>query len=94
MELEIKMTDPVTTVIPSERTVQGTDLGEPSPRLCPLCARDNECAVANQRDAAQCWCMTATFPPQLLEQNRDSAGQRCICVQCLNAFDITTVPRP
>tara|TARA_R110001592_G_scaffold353626_1_gene652653 strand:+ start:1029 stop:1274 length:246 start_codon:yes stop_codon:yes gene_type:complete len=57
-------------------------------RLCPLCAGDNHCAVASGQDASQCWCMTAQFPPSLLEQTVEYAGKQCICDQCRQLFEM------
>lgn len=56
---------------------------------CPLCGRENTCAVAQGQDPSSCWCIQApTFPPELLERVppplRDVA---CICRECLEAAE-------
>ncbi|MDF2924168.1 MAG: hypothetical protein K0R57_3082 [Paenibacillaceae bacterium] len=55
--------------------------------ICPLCGRENHCAVGAGEDPSGCWCMTAKFPPGLLELVPAPARRRsCICRQCLEAY--------
>ena len=52
--------------------------------LCPLCGRPNGCAaVASGTLAAECWCRSVTFPPELLARvPAAQAGTACICRAC------------
>ena len=58
-----------------------TDL--PSQQQCPLCGENNFCAVSQNAEAKQCWCMDVAIPPELIEQANQRPGQkRCICQAC------------
>lgn len=61
------------------------------PSCCPLCGRDNRCAMEQERSTGlpqgPCWCVTETFDPGLLDRLPEAArGQACICDACLQAF--------
>ncbi|MBN3554569.1 cysteine-rich CWC family protein [Fictibacillus nanhaiensis] len=49
---------------------------------CPLCKRDNACAISNGKNPESCWCMNVQIPSQLLEcaSNRET----CICQTCVD----------
>lgn len=50
---------------------------------CPLCGRNNECAIAAGRPAESCWCMTSNIDPDVLASIPDEAqGKVCICADC------------
>jgi hypothetical protein len=52
-------------------------------RMCPLCGKPNDCAVAAGQDAEACWCMTATMSSSALASIPPEAqGKICICAQC------------
>jgi hypothetical protein len=52
---------------------------------CPLCAGDNDCAIAAGRAAQTCWCMTVDIPAALLETlPEDERGVRCLCSKCVS----------
>lgn len=54
---------------------------------CPLCGRDNGCAVQAGRDPAGCWCMNARFPAGLLERvPPEKRRKSCICQDCLDRY--------
>ncbi len=53
---------------------------EPEARLCPACNGDNRCAVAQGRNADDCWCQSASFQPQQVAAYRGL--QRCLCENC------------
>ncbi|WP_221799826.1 cysteine-rich CWC family protein [Oceanobacter mangrovi] len=53
---------------------------------CPVCQKTNECAVANQREASECWCMSRGFPPELKQQLELIDPERCLCDACLMFF--------
>ncbi len=66
----------------------------PSPALdptrCPLCGNDNRCAMELERETGvaqpPCWCVSATFPPGLLDRMPEAArGQACLCANCVAA---------
>lgn len=51
---------------------------------CPLCGGDNGCApAASGTFETPCWCMTADFPPELLERIAAAdRGRSCLCARC------------
>lgn len=63
--------------------------------ICPLCGKSNNCAMADNANASECWCMQEQFPDKAAVMSRvetytpdttqvDAAfDQRCICVACL-----------
>lgn len=58
---------------------------------CPLCGGDNRCAMEIERATGvpqgPCWCVGATFEPDLLARLPDPArGQACICSACVARF--------
>ncbi len=63
---------------------------EIDPARCPLCGEPNRCAMELERETGQpqgpCWCVGATFSPELLQQVPvASAGEACICARCASA---------
>ncbi|WP_419465876.1 cysteine-rich CWC family protein [Bacillus spongiae] len=48
---------------------------------CPLCNKDNHCAINEGKKAETCWCMKVSISKELLQ----SIGHRnqCICYECL-----------
>ncbi len=56
---------------------------QPDQRLCPLCGRNNHCALANGETGASCWCMDVTLKATALSALPDGErGVRCICPNC------------
>jgi Cysteine-rich CWC len=53
-------------------------------KVCPICNRDNKCAISNGEQFNSCWCMTITIPAELLEKSPDKS--RCICQKCVNEY--------
>jgi hypothetical protein len=54
---------------------------------CPLCGGPNQCALAADPSATQCWCDTEKFPRELLAQIPAKAvGRTCICQKCLTRY--------
>ena len=61
------------------------------PTRCPLCGGDNRCAMELERATGQpqgpCWCVNASFPPDLLARLPEQAeGKACICAACVARF--------
>lgn len=57
------------------------------PARCPLCGELNQCAMEIARLTGQaqetCWCVSATFTPELLATLPQAAQNRvCICEKC------------
>ncbi|NBS82823.1 MAG: hypothetical protein EB017_14055 [Betaproteobacteria bacterium] len=58
------------------------------PTCCPICEQANACAmeVAKSQglaEAESCWCMTASFSPELFANLPESLlGKACICANC------------
>jgi len=51
---------------------------------CVLCGGPNQCALAADPEATQCWCDSVTFDDELLARVPDSAVRKvCICQKCL-----------
>ncbi|MCX2977343.1 hypothetical protein EYC82_08245 [Halieaceae bacterium IMCC11814] len=53
-----------------------------SASTCPLCGKDNQCAIAAGREPATCWCWSANLDPLARERAADTADQQCICAHC------------
>jgi hypothetical protein len=67
------------------------------PGRCPLCGGDNRCAVEVEKATGEtqppCWCVSALFPPDLLERlPTDARGKACICARCLTGFNPNPTP--
>jgi hypothetical protein len=58
------------------------------PKCCPICGQPNDCAMEVAKSqglavAESCWCMTASFSPELLANLPESLlGKACICANC------------
>jgi hypothetical protein len=63
-----------------------TQTGQVDPTRCPLCGQPNACAMAGGCEGANdspCWCVTATFTPELMQRIPVQAqGKACICQTC------------
>ncbi|WP_082096684.1 cysteine-rich CWC family protein [Paenibacillus wulumuqiensis] len=63
---------------------EGKDSAHPiSADQCPLCGRDNGCAITRQLPPESCWCMKVNIPmnvrTRIPEKQRNQA---CICQRC------------
>ena len=63
----------------------------PDPSRCLLCGGDNRCAMEVERETGvpqgPCWCVDASFPPDLLARLPPEAdGKACICAACVAKF--------
>jgi hypothetical protein len=57
---------------------------------CPLCGGPNQCALAADPTATECWCDDKKFPRELLEKIPAKAVRRaCICPKCLERYQAT-----
>ena len=57
------------------------------PAQCPLCGGPNGCGMEQARSTGQppgaCWCMQASFAPELLARVPAAARRlSCICARC------------
>jgi hypothetical protein len=51
------------------------------PARCPLCGRDNACAMVAGR--ATCWCFARRIPAEVLARVPEEArGVACLCARC------------
>jgi hypothetical protein len=51
---------------------------------CAICGEPNQCAVATDPDATECWCESAIFPHNLLERvPQEAVGRVCVCQRCI-----------
>jgi hypothetical protein len=58
-----------------------------SAAICPLCGQPNECAMAADPNASECWCEDLKFPQELLDQVPERALHKaCICRNCYASF--------
>jgi hypothetical protein len=54
-----------------------------TPALCPLCGRNNDCAVLAGRPVEACWCAVVPIPPSLRARiPPERRGKACICRAC------------
>ena len=54
---------------------------------CSLCGEPNQCALAADPGATECWCKTEIFPHGLLERVPENAVRRvCICQRCVENY--------
>jgi hypothetical protein len=61
------------------------------PSRCPLCGGDNRCAMELERATGlpqdPCWCVNASFAPDLLARlPAEAEGKACICAACVARF--------
>lgn len=55
---------------------------------CPICGKNNGCAVVAGTDPYKCWCMTNTVPKQLLTHiPKQLRNQSCICHDCIRNYN-------
>ena len=53
---------------------------------CPLCARPNDCAMANNQTVTTCWCIRTPIPPTVLARvPAAKVNSACVCKQCASA---------
>ncbi|GIU50021.1 MULTISPECIES: cysteine-rich CWC family protein [Shewanella] len=72
---------PVQVFQPNDKAV---DLKEVSESLiCPICFKQNQCAVTAGLSIESCWCLTQSaekkVDPKLLS---DLSGKACVCQDC------------
>ncbi|QPQ29191.1 cysteine-rich CWC family protein [Lysinibacillus sp. JNUCC 51] len=58
-------------------------------KRCPLCGQENHCGVVNGKK--DCWCMTESFPKEILEV---APKDQCICQKCLDTYNKDYSLRP
>ncbi|MFA9492211.1 MAG: cysteine-rich CWC family protein [Anaerolineales bacterium] len=64
-----------------------SDRKETNTAKCPLCGGPNECALAADPNATECWCDSLTIPRELLAQiPEDAVRKTCVCHNCLTQF--------
>ncbi|GAB7127384.1 cysteine-rich CWC family protein [Silvimonas sp. JCM 19000] len=60
---------------------------------CPLCGALNQCAIAAQTAASDCWCMQAEINPAALAALPQAALERaCLCPRCAAGVQAATAP--
>jgi hypothetical protein len=53
----------------------------PDPSVCPLCRKDNDCAMA--RGASGCWCERVSISAAVLDRVPEPLkGAVCVCLRC------------
>ncbi len=45
---------------------------------CPICGKDNNCAISHGKDPKECWCHNVEFP------KKKFGYTSCICIDCVN----------
>jgi hypothetical protein len=54
---------------------------------CPLCGEPNQCALAADPAARECWCDAVVFPAELLAKiPREAVRKTCVCQSCLKEY--------
>jgi hypothetical protein len=62
---------------------QFSDRKETNTAKCPLCGEPNQCALAADHNATECWCESADFQEELVAQIPDEAVRKtCVCQKC------------
>ena len=57
---------------------------------CPLCGKDNDCALARGCANTPCWCADVVISAEVLRRIPEAErGKACICRECA-----TAAPRP
>lgn len=57
------------------------------PARCPICGEPNQCAMAADPTARECWCGSETFPREIFNHLPNEAVRKaCICRKCLERF--------
>jgi hypothetical protein len=55
--------------------------------ICPLCGKENNCAMATGADPHSCWCMSLKVPEELLERiPKEIRGKACVCKECVEKY--------
>jgi hypothetical protein len=50
---------------------------------CPLCGKDNQCALARGCANTPCWCADVVISDEVLRRIPESArGKACLCREC------------
>ncbi|MFN4898953.1 MAG: cysteine-rich CWC family protein [Burkholderiales bacterium] len=62
------------------------------PSKCPICGESNQCAQeiakATGTPPERCWCMTATFSPEVLDRVPvEAKNKACICSKCASPLE-------
>ncbi|PLR67167.1 cysteine-rich CWC family protein [Bacillus sp. UMB0893] len=53
---------------------------------CPLCDRNNNCAISKGEKPESCWCMKVYVSTKLFE-NISLEKDRCFCRECIERAD-------
>lgn len=53
------------------------------PDICPLCQRQNACAVIEGKELKDCWCNHTTFPSKKVVEEEALELKGCICEKCI-----------
>ena len=57
-----------------------------SKALCPLCGKNNQCAMVSGDENTPCWCVDVEIDPKALAAIQESdQHQRCLCPDCAKA---------
>ncbi len=55
--------------------------------MCPLCGKQNRCAVVAGTDPFKCWCNTTKVPKELLDRvPEEQKGKACVCRDCIEKY--------
>ncbi|MCL1126918.1 cysteine-rich CWC family protein [Shewanella surugensis] len=50
---------------------------------CPLCAKENECAVFSGQKVSDCWCHQQSFPEPSGLSHLSINAHQCLCQSCV-----------
>jgi Cysteine-rich CWC len=57
--------------------------GGPDPARCPLCGKENQCALARGCPSTPCWCADVAIAAAVLASiPAEARGKACICRDC------------
>ncbi|WP_298776663.1 cysteine-rich CWC family protein [uncultured Shewanella sp.] len=60
---------------------------KPNELECPLCARNNECAVVSGQKVSDCWCHQQSFPIQSGFSHLGINDHQCLCQSCVKQMN-------
>lgn len=52
--------------------------------ICPICGKENNCALVKGKPHSECWCNTTKVPKSLLDKVPEEQKKlSCICKECV-----------
>ncbi|RYV01178.1 hypothetical protein SOPP22_16620 [Shewanella sp. OPT22] len=63
-----------------------------SEKYCSTCNKENHCAIANNSNPSECWCMNVEVPREAIKAKLAAAKNvhQCLCRTCLTTTEAST----